>query len=132
MERAMVSAATGAMSSVLAKLAELLHEKYKLANRTSRSSTPSTRGGGTGCGSWPTTSRIASISLWPGSIVPAAMPAKAGSSAPSSWHGSSRKSVCLFRSLTRYKSSRLVSLRRAIDRRDTSLMASSDPAPIYL
>ncbi|XP_012699676.1 putative disease resistance RPP13-like protein 3 isoform X2 [Setaria italica] len=31
MERAMVSAATGAMSSVLAKLAELLHEKYKLA-----------------------------------------------------------------------------------------------------
>ncbi|XP_012698958.1 uncharacterized protein LOC105913698 [Setaria italica] len=29
----MVSAATGAMSSVLAKLAELLHEKYKLANR---------------------------------------------------------------------------------------------------
>ncbi|CAL5077689.1 unnamed protein product [Urochloa decumbens] len=31
MERAIVSVATGAMSSVLAKLAELLHEKYKLA-----------------------------------------------------------------------------------------------------
>ncbi|RCV10326.1 hypothetical protein SETIT_2G103400v2 [Setaria italica] len=31
MERAMVSVATGAMSSVLTKLAELLHEEYKLA-----------------------------------------------------------------------------------------------------
>ena len=31
MERAIVSAATGVMSSVLGKLADLLHEEYKLA-----------------------------------------------------------------------------------------------------
>ncbi|CAN6275156.1 unnamed protein product [Urochloa humidicola] len=33
MERAIVSVATGAMGSVLAKLGELLHDKYKLAKR---------------------------------------------------------------------------------------------------
>ena len=146
MERAFVSAATGVMSSVLGKLADLLHEEYKLAKGV-RKDIEFLRSELSAMNDllyvlaeveeldainkgWRDRVRELAydvedcIDLSVARLGRADDAEKQVASVPS-WRASSRRSECPTRSLTRSKSSRIVPSRRARGRRDTSSTASS-------